>query len=175
MCRKCNIEKRVEEMKKDPNFSSTEECRVEPADAETALRYLQALIGQPFQHGHKFDDCELFMLRFGEIEDPSRMGFHWNIHVLSDIKIISHKEKLIYHYDSWTSYDYFRENIKPLIGLCVKNVRIMKNNRLRLNLGDYFIDVMPGEEGDECWRFFDRYDAKNPHLVVSNNEIELVY
>ena len=150
-------------------------CYVKKVDAETALQHLQVLIGQPFQVGRKFSNCELYTLRFGEIEDPTRMVCRLNIHVLSDIKIISHKEKLIYHYDSWTSYDCFREDIKPLIGLCVKNVRIMKNNRLRLNLGDYFIDVMTDEEGEECWRYFDLCDEKSPSVVATGDGIELVY
>ena len=147
---------------------------------ESAMDFLNTLIGQPLSYAIKSPDMDLYDFGFGEeievkfSKSPPRKVAPYTVHALCKFKIIRRNGKIkVFRYYEDTPYEVFHSEIKPLTGLKVSRVGLSEKNDLWLDFGgEYWVVFATHESEEESWRFFKTYDYDAPHLVVSALELD---
>ena len=143
-------------------------------DKTKILTYIENLLNVPLCAAQKSPDTELYEFIFGEpiinqTPKNEKKNETYVLHVVCEFDIIFRKEKRIKHFDSNTDHKEFHKCVELCINKLIHRVAINETNQLWLDFGDIWVVLIPLENGEEAWRFFELRNG--PHLVASNLEL----
>lgn len=153
---------------------------METSIRQSAIDYLNTLIGQPLLYVLKSPDTELYDFGFGELVEVAdrrgqrrKIGTHI-IHALCRFKVIwRNGERRVDIYYEDTPPEEVYSKINHLVGVKVSRIGLSDKNDLWLDFGDYWMVFATFESGEESWRFFTA-SKSDPHLVASDNWLDFV-
>lgn len=140
---------------------------------EDALKYLQAIVGQPIGYGIKSPDLDLYDFGFGNAIEIWNAGdvlggrYSFVLHAICSFKIVEKSTQRAFRYYGDSLPEKFHFYFKSLLGLRVEKIELNNKNDLKIDFGDVYIVFYTIEDGDESWRFFTSKE-EDPHLVASN-------
>lgn len=162
--------------------NNIQECT---SSQESALNFLNELVGSPFRYGLKSKDLYFYDFGFGdwlyryigsEIKQKiTTYAIHaqCEIHVIPRDKLAPEKRdrsRTIGIYSGDTAAKVFHKDMEKIYNNCIKRIGLSSKNDLWLDLGEYWIVFVTFENDKESWRFLPLDDSR-PQLIASAEKL----
>lgn len=149
---------------------------------EDANQLVQAILNMPLQYGFFYREIGMFDFGFGnkigftqsEI-DVKRCVHEYALHVICEYDVVwKNGQRCVKRFNWDTELSAFHAVVSDIVGLVVKRITIDEANKLWIDLGKYWIVLLPLQSKVESWRFFSPYTEK-AHLVATDSSLFLQY
>lgn len=151
-------------------------CKKYKNTCKKYLLFLHQLIGKMFVYGIKSPDCDLYDFGFGDVDSVNKstnpvetcdLFLHFTCRFIVIYKGTNNRKC----YDEFVTQEEFEKEIKPFLGMVIKNVKFSKQNDLIIDFDRVRIILVTFSDKEESWRLFSK-KIDNLHLVVSNSWME---
>ncbi len=135
--------------------------------------YISSINGLKLIWGIKSPDLDLYDFGFTRYNRfPMKLfnKYTFVIHAQCVVILIWEHPRHVEVYDGESIATVFNSRISNMIGLCVKNTKLRKNNDLLIDFGECKMIIETMDDDEESWRFF-KLRKKDLHMVVSKNWI----
>lgn len=156
-----------------------------PPSHDSALIFLNELVGSPFRYGLKSKDLYFYDLGFGDWlyrcngSEKKQKITTYAIHAQCEIRVFSQiktifskvdKSNSVRSYSGDTVAEVFHKDMEKLYKNSIKRVALSSKNDLWLDLGEYWIVFVTFENAQESWRFLPLDDSR-PQLIASSEKL----
>lgn len=136
--------------------------------AKRGLEFLQTFIGMQVLYAKKSPDMNLYDIGFSMIHDRGGDLIYPDseLHAVCKLIIIEQNgKKSIYYGDS--EKEQFETTFSKFYTKEICEISLLAGNVLRIGFHSGTIEVIPADDGEESWRFFEN-KSQGKHLVAGN-------